>query len=177
MPDLFDTEFSGLRVAIVAGQMRVGRRMQDVDLRNAMLSCLGFHRRRELPIGDPRRSPPLAARSSQAQRGVRAGTAGDAFWPELDAGERDDPVRDDRTARRLTVAGRHGAKHRSAWLFLAGQDNVSQPLDMFLTQQAVLAEASIGPVDVHAIEKRHEAHHEDNRKQRAVLGHWFAPIF
>jgi hypothetical protein len=40
-----------------------------------------------------------------------------------------------------------------------------QPIDFLFAQQTVLAEAGVAPGEVPDIEKKYEAHHEDNRKQ------------
>jgi hypothetical protein len=60
--------------------------------------------------------------------------------------------------------------------FLAGRENASEPINLLLIQQGVRAETGIAPSDVYSIEKKHEADHEDNGKQRKGMGHQFAPV-
>ena len=85
----------------------------------------------------------------------------------------------------LTGTPRHGevevavkatrvTRVRSRLAFLAGRDNASEPISLLLIQQGVLAETGIASGDIYSIEKKHEADHEDNGKQRKGMGHQFA---
>jgi hypothetical protein len=55
-------------------------------------------------------------------------------------------------------------------VLLASRPDTEDPVDILLGQQAGVAEAGIARFEVHPIEEKHEADHEDDRKQCEILG-------
>src|ERR1035438_6213155 len=58
-------------------------------------------------------------------------------------------------------------------VLLASRPNATESADILLVQQAFVAEAGIARFEVHPIEEKHEAGHEDDRKQCVIfsVGH------
>jgi hypothetical protein len=64
-------------------------------------------------------------------------------------------------------AGGEDGKRSS--VLLASRPNATEPADILLVQQAFVAEAGNARFEVHPIEEKHEAGHEDDRKQCVIL--------
>jgi hypothetical protein len=76
-----------------------------------------------------------------------------------------------RIAAVLLHTANDGSKCRRRLLLFTSRKDALHAVEIPGAQQALLDEAAMAPLDMHSIEKKHEANHEHNRKQRKMWRH------